>query len=68
MLDHRRERFSPMSPGRRLGARSPRRNPVIGLPLRFSPFRLEFCVELTKPDSLTIREMGTPKNHRSPPF
>lgn len=29
--------------------------------------RLEFCPEHTKPDSLRIRLMGTPKNHRSPP-
>src|SRR6185295_12551697 len=29
--------------------------------------RLEFCSEFTKPDSLCIHLMGTPKNHRSPP-
>ncbi len=29
--------------------------------------RLAFCSEFTKPDSLRIRLMGTPKNHRSPP-
>lgn len=29
--------------------------------------RLDFCSEFTKPDSLKIRLMGTPKNHRSPP-
>lgn len=29
--------------------------------------RLDFCTEFTKPDSLKIRLMGTPKNHRSPP-
>ncbi len=29
--------------------------------------RLDFCTEFTKPDSLKIRMMGTPKNHRSPP-
>lgn len=29
--------------------------------------RLDFCSEFTKPDSLVIRSMGTPKNHRSPP-
>jgi len=29
--------------------------------------RLDFCAEFTKPDSLKIRLMGTPKNHRSPP-
>ncbi len=29
--------------------------------------RLDFCAEFTKPDSLCIRHMGTPKNHRSPP-
>ena len=29
--------------------------------------RLELCTEFTKPDSLCIRLMGTPKNHRSPP-
>ena len=29
--------------------------------------RLDFCSEFTKPDSLCIRHMGTPKNHRSPP-
>jgi hypothetical protein len=35
-------------------------NPRSGSPL-------EFCAEYTKPDSLKIRLMGTPKNHRSPP-
>jgi len=30
-------------------------------------WRLEYCVEFTKPDALCIRLMGTPKNHRSPP-
>lgn len=29
--------------------------------------RLELCTEFTKPASLCIRLMGTPKNHRSPP-
>lgn len=29
--------------------------------------RLDYCSEYTKPDSLKIRLMGTPKNHRSPP-
>jgi hypothetical protein len=29
--------------------------------------RLDFCPEFTKPDSLKVRLMGTPKNHRSPP-
>ena len=29
--------------------------------------RLDYCSEFTKPDSLRIRLMGTPKNHRSPP-
>jgi hypothetical protein len=29
--------------------------------------RLELCSEFTKPASLCIRLMGTPKNHRSPP-
>lgn len=29
--------------------------------------RLDFCAEFTKPASLCIRSMGTPKNHRSPP-
>ena len=32
-----------------------------------APSRLESCTEFTKPDSLCIRLMGTPKNHRSPP-
>jgi hypothetical protein len=38
----------------------PRVNPGLGS-------RLDFCSEFTKPDSLKIRLMGTPKNHRSPP-
>lgn len=29
--------------------------------------KLDFCSEFTKPGSLVIRSMGTPKNHRSPP-
>jgi hypothetical protein len=29
--------------------------------------KLDLCSEFTKPDSLVIRSMGTPKNHRSPP-
>ncbi len=29
--------------------------------------RLDFCSEFTKPASLCLRSMGTPKNHRSPP-
>jgi hypothetical protein len=29
--------------------------------------RLDRCSEFTKPASLVIRSMGTPKNHRSPP-
>lgn len=29
--------------------------------------RLDRCTEFTKPDSVCIRLMGTPKNHRSPP-
>ena len=29
--------------------------------------KLDLCSEYTKPDSLVIRSMGTPKNHRSPP-
>jgi hypothetical protein len=29
--------------------------------------KLDFCAEFTKPGSLVIRSMGTPKNHRSPP-
>jgi len=29
--------------------------------------RLDFCAEFTKPDSLRMELMGTPKNHRSPP-
>ena len=29
--------------------------------------KLDLCSEFTKPDSLVLRSMGTPKNHRSPP-
>lgn len=29
--------------------------------------KLDSCSEFTKPNSLVIRSMGTPKNHRSPP-
>ncbi len=29
--------------------------------------RLEYCAEFTKPDSLRIRLLGTPKSYRSPP-
>jgi len=29
--------------------------------------KLDLCAEFLKPDSLKIRMMGTPKNHRSPP-
>jgi len=49
------------------GGRGPRRKCAVTPVSRISPFRLEFCSEFTKPHSLTIREMGTPKNHRSPP-
>jgi len=39
---------------------SPTINPGIGS-------KLDLCAEFSKPDSLKIRLMGTPKNHRSPP-
>ncbi len=29
--------------------------------------RLNYCAEFTKPDSLCLRRMGTPVNHRAPP-
>lgn len=37
------------------------------LPNPLGSCRLEYCAEYTKPGSLCIRRMGTPKNHRSPP-
>ena len=29
--------------------------------------RLDYCAEFTKPDSVCMRSLGTPKSHRSPP-
>jgi hypothetical protein len=50
---------------------SSRRNPLhqgaVHSHRRIMATRLELCTEFTKPDSLCIRSMGTPKNHRSPP-